>query len=139
MLSMKRKMGSADRCHWDIDLIPSFDNSLTMAGLPCFPIHSLRISPLEKTIGSNERDASRFLEKENAWISLNHGIMILRKADASLDPDLLQKWCQVVARGKLDEGGRYTKFDEGEWEKHREELLIQLRYALATTESSVPQ
>ncbi len=73
---------------------------------------------------------SRFLTNQQAWLAVDAGtgIRLLRKADASLDADLLQKWCQVVTRGKLDDdGGRFTKLDEAPWDKLRQELAPQLK------------
>jgi WD40 repeat protein len=66
----------------------------------------------------------RFLKSHETWLALDsdHRILLLRKADALLGAELLQKWCQVVARGKLDENGRFSKFDEANWEKARMEL-----------------
>ncbi len=34
----------------------------------------------------------------------------------------MQKWCQVILRGTLDENGRFRKFDEAAWEKERQNL-----------------
>jgi WD40 repeat protein len=71
---------------------------------------------------------SHFLKNQNAWIGIRYDafsgykIAFLRKADASLDAELLGKWCEVVARGKLDESGRFSPFDEATWEKSRREL-----------------
>jgi len=39
-----------------------------------------------------------------------------------ISPDLIDLWAQVVARGELDDGGNFTKWDEPTWEKKREEL-----------------
>ena len=84
---------------------------------------------LEKTI---KFKASGYLKNQETWISLGDGISrvrsisLLRKADASLDAQLLKKWCQVVVRGKLDEVGQFAKFDEATWEKARVELAAQL-------------
>jgi serine/threonine protein kinase/tetratricopeptide (TPR) repeat protein len=65
----------------------------------------------------------RFLKDLEAWVVLGSGgICVVRKADASLAPELLQKWCQIITRGKLDEGDRFSKLDEAAWEKARLEL-----------------
>ncbi len=71
---------------------------------------------------------SHFLKNQNAWIGIRgdsfpgYKIAFLRKAEASLDAELLGKWCEVVTRGKLDESGRFSPFDEATWEKSRREL-----------------
>ncbi len=67
--------------------------------------------------------AGRFVKSLQTWVVLGFdNLTILRKADASLSAELLQKWCQVITRGKLDEGGRFSKFDEATWQKARLEL-----------------
>jgi hypothetical protein len=62
--------------------------------------------------------------ESETWVALDfdNRIAVLRRADASLSADLLQKWCQVITRGKLDETGRFRKLDESTWEKARLEL-----------------
>ncbi len=65
----------------------------------------------------------RFLKDLETWVVLSYDrIYILRKTDASLDAELLQKWCQVITRSKLHEGGHLSKLDEAAWEKARLEL-----------------
>jgi hypothetical protein len=75
----------------------------------------------------------RFLKTQETWIAIDaipinntnlssYRLVSLRKADASVDSGLLQKWCEVVTRGKLDRSGRFTKFDETTWERMRLEL-----------------
>jgi len=65
----------------------------------------------------------RFLKELEAWVVLNSDrIYVLRKADASRDPELLRKWCQVITRGKLNERTNFNKLDEAAWEKTRLEL-----------------
>lgn len=66
-----------------------------------------------------------FLKSQETWILLDSDerVLVLRKADASLDAELLRRWCQVIARGKLDDGGRFSKSDEPTWEKARLELV----------------
>ena len=77
-----------------------------------------RDRPLGNWIGEG-----RFLKDLETWVVLSSDrIYVLRKADASLDPELLRKWCQVITRGKLDEAGRFSKLDEAAWEKARLEL-----------------
>ncbi len=72
--------------------------------------------------GSNGR---HFLKGLETWVFLDSekGMFVLRKADASLDVELLRKWCQVIARGTLDESGHFRKFDEPTWENARLELV----------------
>ncbi len=50
----------------------------------------------------------------------------LTKQNASLNADLLQKWCGVITRGRLDQGGRYSAIDEATWENLRQELARDL-------------
>lgn len=67
----------------------------------------------------------RFLKDLETWVALGadkQTVLLLRKADAALDAELLQKWCQVITRGKLDESGQFGKFDEATWEQARLEL-----------------
>jgi serine/threonine protein kinase/WD40 repeat protein len=69
-----------------------------------------------------------YLKSQETWVALDsdNRLGVLRKADASLDADLLQKWCQVVTRGKLDDNGRFSKLDEATWEKARLHLAALL-------------
>ncbi len=65
----------------------------------------------------------RLLKNPVACVLLDYDrLVVLRKADASLDAELLRKWCQVITRGKLDENGRFSKFGEATWEKARLDL-----------------
>jgi hypothetical protein len=73
-----------------------------------FPPNFFADLAVEKKIGFNSD--SRFLTKQNA----------------SIDADLLQKWCRVITRGKLDQGGRYSAIDEATWENVRQELARDL-------------
>jgi serine/threonine protein kinase len=73
-----------------------------------------------------ERDG-RFLADPETWVAVvNRQMVVLRKSDASLDADLLRRWCEVITRGKLDESRRFSKFDEATWEKSRVDLLALL-------------
>ena len=51
---------------------------------------------------------------------------LLTKQNAAIDADLLQQWCQLITRGRLDEAGRFSKIDEAEWEKLRQGLAHEL-------------
>ncbi len=80
---------------------------------------------VDKKIGFST--GQRFLKNQNAWIGIDSNtVTLLRKADSSLDPELLQKWCQIITRGKLDEGGQYSKLDEAGWEVLRQDLALHL-------------
>ncbi len=74
--------------------------------------------------GWYEGSGGHFLKNLDTWVFRDSGqrIAVLRKSDASLDAEILRKWCQVVTRGKLDENGRFSKFDEPTWETERVEL-----------------
>jgi hypothetical protein len=78
-------------------------------------------------VGPNSSDA-HFCKSLDTCVVLgvDKRIVILRKADASLDAHLLLRWCRVVTRGMLDERGSFSKFDEGAWEKARLELAMLL-------------
>jgi len=91
-----------------------------------FPNSFLADLATDTKIGGNV--ASRFLKNQNAWIGIDPGnaIFFLRKADAALDAGLLEKWCQVITRGELDERGRFRKLKETNWDKRRQELAILL-------------
>jgi hypothetical protein len=69
-----------------------------------------------------------FLKDIETWIAMDlaRRIVVLRKSDASLDAELLRRWCQVVTRGKLDESGRFNGLDEATWERERLELARRL-------------
>jgi hypothetical protein len=51
---------------------------------------------------------------------------LFSESDASLDAELLRRWCEVITRGKVDESGRFSKFDEATWEKSRVDLAALL-------------
>jgi serine/threonine protein kinase/WD40 repeat protein len=74
-------------------------------------------------VGPSNSDA-HFLKSLDTCVMLgvDKQIVVLRKADASLDAQLLLQWCRVVTRGMLDERGRFSKFDEATWENLRQEL-----------------
>ncbi len=59
-------------------------------------------------------------------IGFNSESRLLTKQNASLNADLLQKWCRIITRGKLDQDGRYSEFDEATWENQRQELAHDL-------------
>jgi WD40 repeat protein len=90
----------------------------------------------DKPVGSAVTDV-HLLKNLQAWVGIDpnwgdpeglnsYRIVVLRKADANLDVKLLNKWCQVITRGKLDDNGRFSKFDEATWEKSRLELALLL-------------
>jgi serine/threonine protein kinase len=64
-----------------------------------------------------------FVNGAKTWLALNDNCrIVLRKADASFDAELLRKWCQVVTRGRLNQNGRFGKLDEATWNRLRLEL-----------------
>jgi hypothetical protein len=73
-----------------------------------FPPNFVAYLAVEKKIGFNSE--SRLLTKQNA----------------SINAELLQKWCRVITRGRLDQGGRYSAIDEATWENLRQELARDL-------------
>ncbi len=68
------------------------------------------------------------IKNPDGWIAVtpNKEINYLRKSDTSLSADVLERWCQVIARGRLDVGERFSKFDETTWERLRQELAASL-------------
>ena len=103
--------------------LDQFTDDGRFALLPWGPSGSLLVDlAADKQIGFN-MDA-RLLTGLQTWVGVrpNDVIVALRKTDATLDAEILQTWCQVIVRGKLDEGGRFSKFDEATWEKSRLEL-----------------
>jgi hypothetical protein len=59
-------------------------------------------------------------------IGFNSDSRLLTKQNASINADLLQKWCHILTRGRLDQGGRYSEIDEATWENLRQELARDL-------------
>jgi serine/threonine protein kinase len=86
-----------------------------------------------KIIAASSREhfiVARYVETLETWVTLESRLptwqigqrIVLRKSDARLSADLLDKWSEVITRGKLDDSGRFSKFDESSWEKARQEL-----------------
>ena len=108
MRFMTPATGNGCRCLPDANFIWKLSQFSEDGRFAVFPGNFVADLAVEKKIGFDSE--SRLLTKQNA----------------SLSADLLQKWCRVITRGRLDQDGRYSEFDEATWENQRQELVRDL-------------